>query len=404
MLSLLASWSVQILLIALGAVIGSRLVRATHPRVRARFWFAASVLAMAAPFVGVLLRPVAPVVGFEGGRLDVYADSADRALQAAGLDWRAGLLIVWASVASVLVIRLLRGLSRLRAIAREGRPLNLNRVNLEGLDVRETNAVATPSACFLGRVILVPPAFSSHPTVWQRAVLTHERIHLDDGHGVLLVVEEFAKAVFWFHPGLHFLIRHAANSREQMVDAETVARTGHAEEYRDMLIALASKLHLPAPAVSGTTALSVRIQSLDQLEKNTMRPATLRVFAASLTLAAFAAVASASTRVDQADEQKSAAEKKKAGISVAERVKIGNVNPIYPEALKEAKVSALVLLEIVVSADGRVTEVSPLKTKRTAEADPAFVQASVDAVRQWTYQPADKATKMTVALNFRPKK
>ncbi len=60
------------------------------------------------------------------------------------------------------------------------------------------------------------------------------------------------------------------------------------------------------------------------------------------------------------------------------------------------------LLGVSVSPEGKLTEISVRRTEKTAKTDPAFVQAAIDAVRQWTYQPADKATKMTIAMSFSP--
>ena len=115
-----------------------------------------------------------------------------------------------------------------------------------------------------------------------------------------------------------------------------------------------------------------------------------------VTVSAYAITASAVPVVTQKknDDKK---------VPVVERVKVGNVNPVYPEELKQKKVQGLVLLEVVINAEGAVTGVSPVKTERTAKTDPAFVQASIEAVRQWKYQPADTTTKMTIAVNFRPK-
>jgi TonB-like protein len=63
-------------------------------------------------------------------------------------------------------------------------------------------------------------------------------------------------------------------------------------------------------------------------------------------------------------------------------VPIGGPNPAYP-ALAVSDV--VVMLEVRVAADGRVTEVH-------AMAGPApFARASIDAVRQWAFRPASRA-------------
>jgi protein TonB len=57
------------------------------------------------------------------------------------------------------------------------------------------------------------------------------------------------------------------------------------------------------------------------------------------------------------------------------------VEPQYPELAKASRVSALVVLEAEVDARGRVQAV------RIVSSHPLFDQASIDAVKQWRYQP-----------------
>jgi TonB family protein len=61
--------------------------------------------------------------------------------------------------------------------------------------------------------------------------------------------------------------------------------------------------------------------------------------------------------------------------------KIRNVKPRYPRALRRQGVHGEVLLECVISKEGRVENVAPLR------GHPELVQAAIDAVRKWRYEP-----------------
>jgi len=61
--------------------------------------------------------------------------------------------------------------------------------------------------------------------------------------------------------------------------------------------------------------------------------------------------------------------------------KVKNVDPVYPDLAKQARVQGVVIVECTISPSGRVTDVRVLRSI------PLLDQAAVDAVRQWTYTP-----------------
>ena len=77
--------------------------------------------------------------------------------------------------------------------------------------------------------------------------------------------------------------------------------------------------------------------------------------------------------------------------AVPPRVKVGGmvqaakivrqVRPIYPPLARQARMSGDVLLEAVISRDGTI------ESLRVINGHPLLVNAAVDAVRQWIYQP-----------------
>ena len=57
------------------------------------------------------------------------------------------------------------------------------------------------------------------------------------------------------------------------------------------------------------------------------------------------------------------------------------VDPVYPELAKRARVSGIVLLQVVVSETGQV------KDAKLIRGHPLLNQSAIDAVRQWQYSP-----------------
>src|SRR5688500_3994438 len=60
---------------------------------------------------------------------------------------------------------------------------------------------------------------------------------------------------------------------------------------------------------------------------------------------------------------------------------VHRVTPEYPELAKQARTTAILIIEAVVGADGRV------QTAEVLRGQPLFDQAALDAVKQWRYQP-----------------
>jgi TonB family protein len=78
---------------------------------------------------------------------------------------------------------------------------------------------------------------------------------------------------------------------------------------------------------------------------------------------------------------------------------ISQPQPAYPSTAKEARVSGTVELAVVIGTDGSVADINVVK------GHPLLVQAAVDAVRQWIYEPTllnDKpvAVSTTIDVNF----
>jgi protein TonB len=87
------------------------------------------------------------------------------------------------------------------------------------------------------------------------------------------------------------------------------------------------------------------------------------------------------------------------GGNISPPAKTRNVDPIYPRVAQSARVSGVVILEAVIGADGRVTDVKVLRSVALLD------DAAIAAVRQWEYTPtmlngSPVPVIMTVTVNF----
>jgi protein TonB len=71
----------------------------------------------------------------------------------------------------------------------------------------------------------------------------------------------------------------------------------------------------------------------------------------------------------------------RAGRGVPEPRLLKRVPPLYPDVAREAKVQGVVILDCLVSPEGRVTAV------RVLRGIPLMDEAAVNAVRQWEFAP-----------------
>jgi protein TonB len=84
---------------------------------------------------------------------------------------------------------------------------------------------------------------------------------------------------------------------------------------------------------------------------------------------------------------------------IREPKKVKDVAPVYPKIAMTARVQGVVILECVVSPQGRVENVKVLRSI------PSLDDAAVDAVKQWVYTPTllggvPVGVVMTVTVNF----
>jgi TonB family protein len=93
------------------------------------------------------------------------------------------------------------------------------------------------------------------------------------------------------------------------------------------------------------------------------------------------------------------------GGSILQPLKLVDVHPVYPDALKGSRIGGVVTLQAVIGTDGAVQEVSVVDSPH-----PALDSAAVDAVRQWQFSstllnctPVEVRMKVTITFIADPR-
>ena len=114
-------------------------------------------------------------------------------------------------------------------------------------------------------VVLLPAALKSVDHAAQRAVVAHELHHVKRRDWAWVVGEEIIRSIFWFHPGMWWLISRVQLARETVVDELSILVTNARRTYLDTLLAFADDTGLSSsPAFSARRHLFHRVMLLSK--------------------------------------------------------------------------------------------------------------------------------------------
>jgi TonB family protein len=252
----------------------------------------------------------------------------------------------------------------------------------------------------------------------QKAILCHEFLHVRRCDWILIVVEEFVGSLFWFHPGVWWLLNRIHRSREQAVDYEVVRLTGNKQPYLDSLLEFA-RAHgrpraVPALLFLKESHLVQRVALL--LKEVSMSRSRLAVSIISLSILLIGTVRFAAgwfpltgaplpAQEQRSDSQVKAPQRTpiRVGGNVMESKLIYRVDPIYPEQAKSIGLQGIVKLTIIVNEEGFVHELRAVEGN-----NPILEEAAINAVKQWQYsptllngEPVPAQTTVTVVFNLK---
>ena len=453
----LVAWALQAgVLVAVAAPL-PRLLGVWSPRVRAAIWRTVLVASLMLPLLQPwAIRPTPPPAA---AMMDAAASATavagappgavPRALVPASVPARFG----WPSPVALAVVLttgvLLRlgwlalGLFTLRRLRRSARPLEPRpRSIVRAAEMACADAeflvsatASRPVTCGIRRpVVLVPRNFEQFPGEEQTAIACHELLHVRRADWAWNVADEVTRAVFWFHPGVWWLINEIQLAREQLVDREVVRRLGARQPYLQALLRIArpvprlvltpASLFLKRAHLKQRVALLVKEGSMSKarIASAVLIMATVVFTVGRLAVAAVplqragepqpvasaaapdVALAQQQSRPGVMPQQAAEAawhpEAVRVGGDIKPPEKVVDVKPVYPAAAQAARVQGVVLCGILVGTDGKVEDVRVLRSI------PLLDQAALDAVRRWEFSPTLRngtpiPVVFTVTVNFR---
>jgi bla regulator protein blaR1 len=200
--------------------------------------------------------------------------------------WARDLLIVWATIAGVLLLRLARSLCHVRRLGRQCREVELSaypelakvmcqhschrRVRLL---VSEEIRVPTALGFFRPAVVLPAWTLSELSSEELRVVLLHELAHLRRWDDWTNLAQKVLKAIFFFHPAVWWIESRLALEREMACDDLVVEQTANPQGYAASLVSLAEKAF--AGKMRVRKALALAQSALGQVRQTSLRLAKI---------------------------------------------------------------------------------------------------------------------------------
>ena len=410
-------FSIQLLVIVGVATLVESLGRVADPRLRLRFWRGVALACLALPLWGVATpAPDGP------GLTHVGAVAGGSALGPVSVPAIAGTTVWWFLGAGALARFgwLCAGAARLRQLRQRSRAAFLT-PDLEALrcriapraDVRVSSEVAQP-AVFGARhpVVLLPESFFELDPEARRTVACHELLHVSRRDWPWIVAEEAARALFWFHPAVWWLVERIQESREQLVDRLVIARIPSSKRaYMRALLTFADAGSLPASATAFVRRrhLRSRLRTLAREAVMSRRRSTWTAIGLVCVMGtAVGATALALPLGRPAAEAAAVAqdvvEGPQAGVTMP-RIR-SEVKPQYTAEAMRARIEGAVLMTAVVRTDGLPDDI---RVTRSLDSEHGLDRQAVMALEQWRFEPGRRdgkpvAVRVTVEMHFTLKK
>jgi TonB family protein len=279
-------------------------------------------------------------------------------------------------------------------------------------EVRVSCEIAQPAGFGLRHpVVLLPESFFAMDSQAQQTVACHELLHAARRDWPWIVVEEVARAVFWFHPVVWWLVERIQESREQLVDRLVIARIPSKRAYMAALLAFADG---GRPATLATAFLRRR-HLRSRLRKLVKEPVMSRrrfVWTAVMLVGVMAGAMAATVMAlplgrpiaESAAHAQQIVDGKDPGVTLPKV--ISEVKPQYtPEALR-ARIEGTVMMTVVVRTDGTPDDI---EITQSLDTEYGLDNQAVTALSQWRFEPGQKDGKpvpvlVTVEMRFRLKK
>jgi TonB family protein len=396
----LTAFTVQSGVLVTGGYLLAKTFRIDEPRAALAYWRVLLVACLVLPFCQPWHANTSqPAV------MTVASDSAASAAAMTVGDLGGPAVPAWRSIERLIAIVLWVGIAiRAAWLAMGAWVLGRIRRDADRLDpvpepmARAQDLVGVSAAlCVSGRVagpmtfgvrspvVVFPPTVASLDPSIQHAIACHELLHVRRRDWIFQVVEEAIRTIFWFHPGVWWLVGRIQLTREQVVDQESIALVDSRERYVEALVAVAigksPGFLSPAPAFFRRSLLKKRVAQILQEKTMTTRRLMISLGASTAALALAATLAVRSFPLQAQGQPRSASSKPVEIVKGGEHLLHGEL-PEYPRHAIEQKVEGDVLLDIAVDDQGEVSDA------RVLSGPDELRKAALGAVLGWHYSPS----------------
>ncbi len=250
----LIAYSLQIAILAAAGTLLAYLFRLRVPRVMLIYWQLLLLVCLFVPCMQTWKHPVlTPVASSVEPAFSTISPVVSKVVAPTGLNrakpfsWETGLLILAAGVV-LRLLWLMIGFIRLQRFRRKSHLFTEERSVIQDMQWRTgvrvtvllSSAVHSPVTFGLrSPMIILPLSFKDLSESCKQAVLCHELLHVRRCDWILIIMEEFVRSLFWFHPAIWWLLSRIHLSREQAVDYEVVQLIGNKQPYLDSLLEFA---------------------------------------------------------------------------------------------------------------------------------------------------------------------
>jgi len=246
-------------------------------------WFSTLLAIVALPF---LSRP-------NSVESAASSSSSQLALPSA---WAIYLSIAWASVASVLLARLMVSLWHIAKLRRSSAVIDPSTLDptlrtiwaetSRRVELRASDKVRVPAALGFFRPAVIVPTWTLEelPVEELKVILMHELAHLRRWDDWTNLAQKIVKALLFFHPGVWWIDGKLTLEREMACDDLVLAQTSNPKTYAKSLLSLAERVGLGKGIALAQAALGRAHQTTHRILQilDTRRPKATRVWKPAL--------------------------------------------------------------------------------------------------------------------------
>jgi len=253
----------------------------------------------------------------------------------------------------------------------------------------------------------LPEGFFAMDPSAQRAVACHELLHVARRDWPWILVEEVARALFWFHPAVWWLVERIQESREQLVDRLVIARIPSKRAYMTALLAFADGGRPPAAATALLRNRHLRSRLRKLAKESAMSRKRLVWTAVVLVCVMGGAIAGTVVALPlgwpiggAAAHAQEVVDGKAPGVTLPKVV--SEVKAQYTPEAMQARIEGTLIMTAVVRTDGTPDDIEITKSLDT---EYGLDNQGVAALRQWRFEPGLKDGKpvpvrVTVEMRF----